>query len=144
PYMKIKRHWYFLYRPVDSTAATLDFMLSQTRDAGAPEHFFRQLLQASHTPTLRVITVDQNAAYPPAFEVLSRRECSRRPVCLEKRRGGELTRPEKAANRLIASIRIRIEHAIGGVKRYRMVKDKIRLLTDGIRDTHHENLLWVA
>src|SRR5262245_60145606 len=49
--------------------------------------------------------------------------------------GGELTPPEKAHNRFISSIRIRIEHAIGGVKRYRLVKDKIRLLKDGIRDT---------
>jgi hypothetical protein len=49
-------------------------------------------------------------------------------------RGGELTPPEKAMNRCISSIRIRIEHAIGGVKRYRIVKDKIRLLKDGIRD----------
>jgi hypothetical protein len=49
--------------------------------------------------------------------------------------GGELTPPEKAANRVISSIRIRIEHAIGGVQRYRMVKDKRRLLKDGIRDT---------
>jgi hypothetical protein len=53
----------------------------------------------------------------------------------KKPRGGELTPPEKATNRLIASIRIRIEHAIGGVKRYRIVKDRIRLLKDGIRDT---------
>jgi DDE superfamily endonuclease len=52
-----------------------------------------------------------------------------------KPRGGELTPPEKALNRRIASIRIRIEHAIGGVKRYRIVKDKLRLLKDGIRDT---------
>ncbi|MGH8069212.1 MAG: transposase family protein [Candidatus Entotheonellia bacterium] len=49
--------------------------------------------------------------------------------------GGELTPPEKARNRAISSSSIRIEHAIGGVKRYRMGKDKIRLLTDGIRDT---------
>jgi hypothetical protein len=48
---------------------------------------------------------------------------------------GELTLPEKAHDRDILSIRIRIEHAIGGVKRYRMVKDKTRLLKDGIRDT---------
>jgi hypothetical protein len=48
--------------------------------------------------------------------------------------GGELTPPEKAANRRISSIRIRVEHAIGGVKRYRIVNDKIRLLKDGIRD----------
>jgi len=49
--------------------------------------------------------------------------------------GGELTPPEKAMNRRISSIRIRIEHAIGGVKRYRIVKDKIRLLKDRVRDT---------
>jgi hypothetical protein len=48
--------------------------------------------------------------------------------------GGELTPPEKAMNRRISSIRIRIEHAIGGVKRYRIVKDTIRLLKDGLRD----------
>jgi hypothetical protein len=53
----------------------------------------------------------------------------------KKPRGSELTPPEKATNRCISSIRIRIEHAIGGVKRYRLVKDKIRLLKDGIRDT---------
>ncbi len=52
----------------------------------------------------------------------------------KKPRGGELSPPEKATNRRISSIRIRIEHAIGGVKRYRIVKDKIRLLKDGIRD----------
>jgi hypothetical protein len=56
----------------------------------------------------------------------------------KKPRGGELTPPEKATNRRISSIRIRIEHAIGGVKRYRIVKDTIRLLKDGIRDTMME------
>jgi DDE superfamily endonuclease len=50
-------------------------------------------------------------------------------------RGGDLTPPEKATNRRIASIRIRIEHAIGGVKRDRIVKDRIRRLKDGIRDS---------
>jgi hypothetical protein len=32
----------------------------------------------------------------------------------KKPRGGELTPPEKATNRLMASIRIRIEHALAG------------------------------
>jgi hypothetical protein len=50
-------------------------------------------------------------------------------------RGGELTPPEKATNRRISSIGIRIEHAIGGVKRFRIVKDNIRLFKDGVRDT---------
>jgi len=29
-YIRIKKHWYYLYRAVDSTGATLDFMLSPT------------------------------------------------------------------------------------------------------------------
>jgi len=53
----------------------------------------------------------------------------------KKPRGRDLTPPEKETNRRISSIRIRIEHAIGGVKRYRIVKDTIRLLKDGVRDT---------
>jgi hypothetical protein len=48
--------------------------------------------------------------------------------------GGDLTPPEKATNRRMSSIRSRIEHAIGGVKRYRIVKETIRLLKDGLRD----------
>jgi len=36
-------------------------------------------------------------------------------------RGGELTPPEKATNRRMSSISIRSEHAMGGVKRDRMV-----------------------
>jgi hypothetical protein len=50
-------------------------------------------------------------------------------------RGGEFAPPEKATNHRISSIRIRIEHTIGGMKRYRIVKDKIRLFKDGIHDT---------
>jgi len=49
-------------------------------------------------------------------------------------RGGELTPPERATNGQSSSIRRRIEHAIGGVKRDRGGKDTIRLLKDGIRD----------
>src|SRR4030095_14487719 len=56
-YIKIKKQWRYLYRAVDSTGATLDFMLSSTRDADAAEHFFRRVLRASHTLTPRVITV---------------------------------------------------------------------------------------
>jgi transposase, IS6 family len=71
-YIKIKKQWYYLYRAVDSTGATLDFMLSATRDADAAERFFRKVLDAGHTTLPRVITVDQNAAYPPAFAALQR------------------------------------------------------------------------
>lgn len=49
---------------------TLDFMLSAKRDGKAAARFFRKVLKAEHTQSLRVITVDKNAAYPVAMEKL--------------------------------------------------------------------------
>ena len=53
---------------------------------------------------------------------------------MKKPRGRELTPQEKEDNRLISRIRIRVEHAIGGVKRYRIVKDQLRNWKDDFRD----------
>lgn len=52
----------------------------------------------------------------------------------KKPRGKELTAEEKARNRVLARLRIRVEHAIGGVKRYRIVKDQLRNWKTGFRD----------
>lgn len=52
----------------------------------------------------------------------------------KKPRGKELTQEDKENNRAISKIRIQVEHAIGGVKRYRIVKDKIRCWKEGFRD----------
>jgi IS6 family transposase len=69
-YIRIKKQWHYLYRAVDSQGNTLDFMLRPTRDAEAAERFFRRVLQAAHAAAPRVITVDKNAAYPPAFHAV--------------------------------------------------------------------------
>ena len=52
----------------------------------------------------------------------------------KKPSGQELTADDKENNRLISKIRIRVEHAIGGVKRYRIVKDKLRTWKSNFRD----------
>jgi len=52
----------------------------------------------------------------------------------KKPRGGERTLAEKAENRRISSIRVFVEHVICSVKRYRVVKEKIRLWKGNIRD----------
>lgn len=52
----------------------------------------------------------------------------------KKPRGAELTVEDKEHNRKISRVRIRVEHAIGGVKRYRIVKDQIRNWKRGFRD----------
>lgn len=52
----------------------------------------------------------------------------------KKPKGQELTQADKDQNRQISSVRVRVEHAIGGVKRYRIVKDKIRNWKADFRD----------
>ena len=69
-YIKIKGKWYYLYRAVDSTGQTIDFMLSAKRDTKAAKRFFRKMLKLPQHPSPRVINVDQNKAYPPAVEEL--------------------------------------------------------------------------
>ena len=47
-YVKIKGKWYYLYRAVDSTGQTIDFMLSAKRDARAAKRFFHKMLRLPH------------------------------------------------------------------------------------------------
>ncbi len=69
-YVKIKGNWYHLYRAVDSTGQTIDFMLSAKRDTKAANRFFRKMLKLPQHSSPRAINVDQNRAYPPAIEEL--------------------------------------------------------------------------
>ena len=62
-YVKIKGAWKYLYRAVDSTGQTIDFMLSAKRDARAAKLFFRKMLKAASHSSPRVISVDKNQAY---------------------------------------------------------------------------------
>jgi hypothetical protein len=52
----------------------------------------------------------------------------------KKPQGGDLTQEQKDENRRIASVKMRIEHTIGSIKRCRIVKDRLRYWRDGIRD----------
>ena len=52
----------------------------------------------------------------------------------KKPRGGELTEAEKDSNRTISSVRVTVEHVIGGVKRCRILKDVYRNFKEGFDD----------
>jgi IS6 family transposase len=71
-YIKVKGQWTYLYRAVDSTGKTIDFMLSEKRDAKAAERFFKKALCSDHVQPPRVITVDKNPSYPAAIENLKK------------------------------------------------------------------------
>jgi IS6 family transposase len=71
-YIKVKGRWSYLYRAVDKTGQTIDFLISAKRDAAAAKRFFRKALIQPHTVNPRTITVDKNACYPKAVTGMKR------------------------------------------------------------------------
>ena len=71
-YIRVKGKWTYLYRAVDSTGATIDFLLSVRRDGAAAKRFFRKALCAPGHPRPRVINVDGNPSYPKVVAALKR------------------------------------------------------------------------
>jgi hypothetical protein len=53
---------------------------------------------------------------------------------VKKPRGGELSDEHKKQNKAHAARRVRMEHAISGVKRLRIVKERIRLHRGAVHD----------
>lgn len=52
----------------------------------------------------------------------------------KKPRGGELTSFQKDTNKGIAKVRVTIEHAFAGIKRLKIIRNKIRLRTYQAKD----------
>jgi IS6 family transposase len=84
-YIRVAGKWTYLYRGVDSTGATIDFLLSAKRDAAAAKRFFQRALRSAGRSRPRVINVDGNPSYPKVIAELKRagelgRRCRCRPV----------------------------------------------------------------
>jgi transposase, IS6 family len=69
-YIRVAGRWTYLYRAVDSTGDTIDFMLSPNRDLVAARHFLQLALWRSGAIRPRVINVDGNPAYVSAMTEL--------------------------------------------------------------------------
>ena len=52
----------------------------------------------------------------------------------KKPKNQQLSSEDKAFNQLVSSMRVTVEHAIGGIKRLRIVQEKIRLRIENIHD----------
>jgi transposase-like protein len=63
---------------VDSTSASIDFLLSEIRDLISARRFFQKALAAPGHPRPRVINVDGNPSYPNVIEQLKQERALRR------------------------------------------------------------------
>ena len=69
-YINVKGENKYLYRALDSTGQTIDFLRTAKRDTAAAKRFLRKAIDASGNPMPRVKNVDKNPAYPAAVEGL--------------------------------------------------------------------------
>jgi transposase-like protein len=65
-YVKVKGVWKYLYRAVDKTGATVDFLLTAKRDCKAALRFLRKAIENNGTP--EKITIDKSGANTAAIE----------------------------------------------------------------------------
>ena len=69
-YIKVKGVWHYLYRAIDKSGQTLDWMLSKRRNKVAAKKFFKKLLANKHVKMPYVINVDKAPAFIPAHSEL--------------------------------------------------------------------------
>jgi transposase-like protein len=65
-YIKVKGKWKYLYRAVDSRGATIDFMLSSSRDIVTAKRFFKQAITNCAVKP-KTTTTDRHAPYIKAI-----------------------------------------------------------------------------
>ena len=69
-YVKVRGDWCYLYRAVDKSGATIDFMLSKNRDEKAAKHFFIKAIGYSEKP--EKITIDKSGSNNAALQSINK------------------------------------------------------------------------
>jgi putative transposase len=64
-YIRVKGQWYYLYRAVDKTGQTIDFLLTEHRDERAAKHFLAKAIRRHGVP--ETITIDGSEANAAAI-----------------------------------------------------------------------------
>jgi putative transposase len=65
-YIKVKGHWYYLYRAVDKHGQTIDFLLTEHRDTEAALRFLKKAIRRNGLP--ETITIDGSDANEAAIK----------------------------------------------------------------------------
>ena len=68
-YIKVKGQWKYLYRAVDTSGQTIDFLLAAKRDTAAALRFFRKAIRHHGEP--EVVNIDKSGANTAALGMLN-------------------------------------------------------------------------
>ena len=71
-YIRVDGEWRYLYRAVDGTGQTIEFMFSAKRDKKAAKRFFRKALGQQNTRNPREVVTDRLKSYPGAVRGMKR------------------------------------------------------------------------
>ena len=71
-YVRVGGEWRYLYRAVDGSGQTIDFLLTAKRDKAAARRFFRRALGRANTHNPRVIVTDRPGSCPGALRGMKR------------------------------------------------------------------------
>ena len=77
-YVRVKGRWCYLYRAIDSAGATIDFLLSAKRDAGAAKRLFRKALRDRSHLQPCVMNTDLEPFYTSAIPAIKKEGTLRR------------------------------------------------------------------
>lgn len=68
-YIRVRGHWKYLFRAVDTDGHAIDFLLTAKRDATATLRFFRKAIRHHGKP--KVVTIDKSGANTAALATLN-------------------------------------------------------------------------
>ena len=71
--IRVSGQWRYLYRAVDGTGQTIDFLLSATRDKKVAKRFFKRALGREHTRNPREVVTDRLKSYPGALREMKQK-----------------------------------------------------------------------
>jgi putative transposase len=121
-YVKVRGQWKYLYRAVDKTGNTVDFLLRAHRDKAAARRYFEKAIDRNGEP--ETITVDKSGANLAALEALN----ADRPTPIKVRQSKYLNNVVEQAHRAIK----RIIKPMMGFKDFRCA----RIILAGIEVMH--------
>src|SRR5262249_40324383 len=101
-YIKIKSEWYYLYRAVDKTGQSIDFLLTAQRDEYAAKRFLTKAIRRHGVP--EKITIDGSATNEAAIKRYNEEHGTAIKICQIKYLNTLVEQNHRAVKRAICSM----------------------------------------